>query len=328
MLNEMNTVRENEIMTKIIQCDKSSTLRDLCIHYHYNFQNRKLEYDVLEFQSLGLVPQALVGERIVEQIKRTCLYGEWWCLAHNVSNDRDLLFTIDILRKQGTSFCTIEQCRPRIKQYIDKCDQLSENISITMSIMPLLCTIHQQNIASQDCFEEIAKLLHVVYASWRQIQITKTCTSMSPRIGIDEAAPLPDCHEQTSVTALSWYTNTNTDELCDSTFQNTSKSIIESHISYDALYHFLQQKPVYIGLVVILIASFISLIVLLLYCINKTGSESLHIRRPGDSYDYSRLQNPSFEPNNAFEETSLNSTMPDTAHGQRSEYQRLLNVET
>jgi hypothetical protein len=128
LVNQFNNYRNTDILTRIKQCDSNMKLNDMCETYSFNNHTYSLiRESTIEFQSLQHIYDALVERMIVEKLNKFCPIGQW-CLGN--LTDNDIRYTVDVLRQQGRSFCSLEKCYHRLFVHATTCPSISTQVNI------------------------------------------------------------------------------------------------------------------------------------------------------------------------------------------------------
>jgi hypothetical protein len=128
LVNQFNRYRDADILTRIKQCDSNMKLNDMCERYSFdNHTYALIREPTVEFQSLQHIYDDLVDRMIVEKLRKFCPIGQW-CLGNLTQND--IRLTINVLRQQGRSFCSLEKCQHRLTVHTNACPSISSKVHI------------------------------------------------------------------------------------------------------------------------------------------------------------------------------------------------------
>lgn len=126
LLDQINYIRNEDILSRIKHCDPTMKLNDICEAYVIdNKTNLLIRQSNIEFYSLQHLADVLIDRIIVEGLNRFCLPTEW-CLRN--LTDRDIRSTHNTIREHGRSFCFLENCQSRLLVFIDSCPKLSNKV--------------------------------------------------------------------------------------------------------------------------------------------------------------------------------------------------------
>ncbi|CAF1474353.1 unnamed protein product [Adineta ricciae] len=173
LVDQMNSYRNAEILSRIDQCDSSMKLNDICEMYSIdNYTNLLVHQPLIRFQTLENIYDSLINRTMVENLTNSCSIAQW-CLG-NLSRD-DIEFASNMIRRRGDSFCTLQHCHFRLVTYIHSCPSLAKpNISIpTLNLLPMLCSLYnaQEKWTSTRCVEDFSYFFHIFFAFWPQFEV-------------------------------------------------------------------------------------------------------------------------------------------------------------
>lgn len=126
LVDELNTYRNGKILARIKQCDENLRLNDLCERYSIdnekNFLLRQSEIHFLTFDDLF---DSLINRSIVDKFDPSCLTNNDCSIDLSIN---DIQITNLVLLNRGESFCSLEQCQPRLSMFIESCPMLSNPV--------------------------------------------------------------------------------------------------------------------------------------------------------------------------------------------------------
>jgi len=118
LVDEIN-YRNMQILSRIKQCDSDMKFNDICKIYSIDNNTNSLKHpSKIVFYTFEDLVHTLVNLIIVQRLKKFCLSINW-CLENLVLND--IVYTKEVLKYYGRSFCTLEQCHSRLSLFIDSC---------------------------------------------------------------------------------------------------------------------------------------------------------------------------------------------------------------
>ena len=130
LVDQMNSYRNAEILSRIDQCDSSMKLNDICEMYSIdNYTNLLVHQPLIRFQTLENIYDSLINRTMVEHLTNSCSIAQW-CLG-NLSRD-DIEFASNMIRRRGDSFCTLQHCHSRLITYIHSCPSLAKPVQVTI----------------------------------------------------------------------------------------------------------------------------------------------------------------------------------------------------
>ena len=126
LVDQLNIYHNGKILTRIKQCDSNLRLNDLCETYSIdNETNSVIRQSTIHFLTFDDLFDSLLNRSIVEKFNRSCLTNND-CSVNLSTNDIQLTNTV--IQNRGQSFCSIEQCQPRLTMFIDSCPTLSNPV--------------------------------------------------------------------------------------------------------------------------------------------------------------------------------------------------------
>ena len=115
-----------------------------------------------DFLRLSDIEKALVYFEVIEHLQNNCKNGDW-CLDENYSIVKNVSIGSYILTNYGKSFCMLASCYDEMKDYVAHCAN-SELLKGLFNMIPILCSIYNENVANEYCLDETSKLIHVTYS--------------------------------------------------------------------------------------------------------------------------------------------------------------------
>jgi hypothetical protein len=126
LIDQLNSYRNSEVLSRIKQCDPNMKLNEMCEIYSIDNDTKSLKHQSnIEFQSLKHLSDSLVDRMTVEKLKKFCPTAHW-CLG-NLTQD-DIRFTTDVIRQRGRSFCSLDQCYHRLIIHMNSCPLLANKV--------------------------------------------------------------------------------------------------------------------------------------------------------------------------------------------------------
>jgi hypothetical protein len=126
LVSQFNYYRNIDILSRIKQCDSNMKLNDMCETYSFDNHTYSLIREAnVEFQSLKHLYDALIDRTTVQKLNKFCPTGQW--CSENLTQD-DIRFTLEVIQKQGRSFCSLEKCSQRLTVYTATCLSISTRV--------------------------------------------------------------------------------------------------------------------------------------------------------------------------------------------------------
>ncbi|CAF1336103.1 unnamed protein product [Adineta ricciae] len=350
LVDQMNSYRNAEILSRIDQCDSSMKLNDICEMYSIdNYTNLLVHQPLIRFQTLENIYDSLINRTMVENLTNSCPIAQW-CLG-NLSRD-DVEFASNMIRRRGDSFCTLQHCHFRLVTYIHSCPSLAKpNISIpTLNLLPMLCSLYtvQEKWTSTRCVEDFSYFFHIFFAFWPQFERCYDDTLIDSDTCAAECRTFDDilenleyqCSDDRSffsqIPALSSYRSAKLKRICRG--KNLSQRFpfihsVEEIFSFDLLWRQSQAKPLYLIFFLIIVVCFFCSCSLCLHSKLKHKH-----RRFDDSYVYTRIHNSVFELGQNTEISDTNLAINDAVDDETQfdinasclvspEHERLLQIQ-